>query len=181
MKLRTISVFLFIIAIAAGAFAASATATLSVSGTVASSVSVSLATGTGGATLGGTPTAATLSLGTFGRSSTISNWTRDTSSATSYAFSTPVNVTIDGANTTSTAATVTAYLTSSVTGVTYSFGGTDVVSTNSGSPTTIAGTTYTLDSNKNYTGDNTFKVTVADSVASGTDIANAINLTVTVN
>ena len=181
MKLRTISVFLFISAIACGAFAATATATLAVSGTVASSVSVALATGTGGATLGGTPTAATLALGTFGRSTTISNWTKDTSSASSYSFSTPVNVTIDASNTTSTAATVTAYLNSSVTGVTYSFGGTDVTSTNSGSPTTISGTTYTLDSNKNYTGDNTFKVTVAESVAGGTDIANTINFTVTVN
>ncbi|HEX9501970.1 MAG TPA: hypothetical protein VGA10_09980, partial [Thermoanaerobaculia bacterium] len=82
------------------ALAASDTANLAITGTVASSVSVSLATGTGGATVSGTkPNYALSTLGTFGRGSTIPNWTKDVSSANSYTFSTPVNVSIDAANT----------------------------------------------------------------------------------
>jgi hypothetical protein len=162
-------------------FAATDSATLALTGTVVSSVSVSLATGTAGATLGGTPKAGTLAMGTFGRQTAITGWTQ-TSTANDYTFTTPVNVAINAANTSSVAATVAAYMTTApATGVTYSFGGTTVASSTPGTPTAIAATTYSLNATtQDYAADNNVAVTIADSFAAGA-ISNTYNLTVTVN
>jgi hypothetical protein len=176
-----IAVLAVTVFVSSSAFAATDSATLAVTGTVTSSVTVALTTGAGGATVGGTAKAATLTMGSFGRQSTITNWTKS-SDANGYTFATPVNVAIDAANTDSTAAAVTAYMsTAPATGVTYAFGGTTVSSSAAVTPTTIAGTTYSLDATtQNYGGDNSVAVTVADNVLAGS-ISNTYNLTVTVN
>lgn len=163
------------------AFAATDSATLALTGTVASSVTVALATGTSGATVGGTAKAGTLALGTFGRQSTITGWTR-TSTANDYTFTTPVNVAIQAANTTSTAATVSAYMTTApATGVSYLFGGTTVTSSTAGTPTAIGGTTYSLNgTTQAYGADNNVAITITNAFAAGA-VSNTYNLTVTVN
>jgi len=167
--------------LATSGFAATDSATLAVSGTVVSSVSVALATGTAGAIVGGTAKAGTLTMGSFGRQTTIAGWTR-TSTVNDYTFTTPVNVAIDAANTSSTVAAVTAYMTTApAAGVTYAFGGTTISSSTPGTPTAIAGTTYTLNATtKDYTADNNVAITVTDAFAAAA-ISNTYNLTVTVN
>jgi hypothetical protein len=178
---KWIGSFAVLVFLSAPAFAATDSATLALTGTVVSSVGVTLATGTAGATLGGTPKAGTLAMGTFGRQTAISGWTQ-TTTGNDYTFTTPVNVAIDAANTTSTAATVSAYMTTApATGVTYSFGGTTVTSSTPGTPTAIAATIYSLNATtQNYGADNNVAVTIADSFAAAS-ISNTYNLTVTVN
>lgn len=153
--------------------APSASGTLAVSATVQSSVSLVFTSDGSGVTLGGTATAATLAFGNVSAYSTISTSgiTRTVNGTTDFTVSSPLNVTVNKANYTSSDFTLTAQLSAADSTNTWKFGGVDISD----------GTSKTITATGAYgTTSETVALTVPFSASAGA-VSKTITVTATAN
>jgi hypothetical protein len=156
--------------------AATATGTLGVTATVAASIKLVFNTDASGVTLGGTGTnAATLAFGTVSAYGAIANpnITRTVIAGTSFTVSSPFDVNVVKANSSSANYTLTAQLASADATDTWVVGGVTV--TNASAASITATGAYTT--NVPFV----LALTVPNSVADTTVIGNTINFTATAN